>query len=141
MCQFKISTQSLNCITFIQRAFSSSVFSFCITACFNFCFSPCRSFKILDCLVAFGGLLARAGKVRSFFSSFSYAIDRGFSGGSTTWTWTMLWSAVGITGSGSGRLLTKKMTPVESRPASTERTPILAADTEARQSPTHSRSW
>ena len=44
----------------------------------------------------------------------------------------MLWSAVGITGRGSGQLLTKKMTPGESRPASTERTPILAADTEAR---------
>jgi hypothetical protein len=49
----------------------------------------------------------------------------------------MLWRALGIAGGGSGQPLIKKMTPEECRPASTERTPILATDTDARQSPVH----
>ena len=132
--------QSVDCITLIHRAFSSSFLAFCITAFFTFRCSPCRSFKILTFPLASGDLFDRGGKVRSFFISFSQTSNRGLTGSGTIWTRTMYWSAVGIAGGWSGRLLTKKMTPAESRPASTESTPIRAADTEARQSLTHSRS-
>jgi hypothetical protein len=70
-------SQSLDRITFIHRAFSSSFLPFCTTAFFTFCCSPCRSFKVLNFLVTFEDPVARVGKVRRLFLSTS---NRGFTG-------------------------------------------------------------